>query len=318
MAINMMNMDVKLTGIAHEQRSCPICRDPAVPTEPFLSNSVRLDAVTASSFASRKLPEYMSHAMVLCSGCDLVFVDQPPTQDELADNYHAADYDSSEEAEHAADSYAKAIRPVLVKLSGRMNDALEIGTGTAAFLARLKDAGFENVVGVEPSVSAIAAALPERRPWISEGIFVESDFAPESFDLITCFMTLEHVREPGDLVEAALRLLRPGGAFVGVTHDYRGWVNRLLGTRSPIVDIEHMQLFSARSSRELLTTRGFVNVQAAAFSNAYRPSYWMRLVPLPERAKRAFVKTVKGTPLDSVRLPFNVGNTMSWGFKPNS
>jgi SAM-dependent methyltransferase len=311
--MNMMKNHIDMT---FEQRDCPICRDPASATVPFLNNSVRAEAVTSASFASRKLPEYMSHAMVRCTQCDLVYVDRPPSQEQLADNYHAADYDSSEEAEHAADSYAKAIRPVLGRLVGRMDDALEIGTGTAVFLARLKDAGFRNVVGVEPSVSAIAAALPERQPWIREGIFEEGDFAPESFDLITCFMTLEHVREPGDLVASALRLLRPGGAFVGVTHDYRGWINRLLGTRSPIVDIEHMQLFSADSSRALLTTRGFERVEAEAFSNAYRLSYWMRLVPMPERVKQNLIRMVKGGPVDAVRIPFNVGNTMSWGFKP--
>ena len=299
-----------------EPRNCPICRDPAAATVPFLRDSVRDEAVTSASFASRKLPEYMSHAMVRCMQCDLAYVDLPPSQGQLADNYHAADYDSSEEAEHAADSYIKAIRPVLDSLAGRMDDALEIGTGTAAFLSRLKDAGFQNVVGVEPSISAIAHASPERRAWIREGIFEEKDYALNSFDLITCFMTLEHVREPGDLVESALRLLRPGGAFVGVTHDYRGWVNRALGTRSPIVDIEHMQLFSAKSSRALLATRGFERVEAEAFANAYRPSYWLRLMPLPEALKHNVIRLMKGGLLDATRIPFNVGNTMSWGFKP--
>ncbi|WP_428333984.1 class I SAM-dependent methyltransferase [Novosphingobium sp.] len=296
-------------------RPCPICRDDAVAVAPFLADSVRVNSVTGSSFASRKSPEYMSHAMQRCTRCDLVFVDRPPNQNDLALSYHAADYDSAEEAEHAADSYAEAIRPVLARLDGRMDAALEIGTGTAAFLARLHDAGFRKVVGVEPSIAAINAARPERRDWIREGIFEEADFAPESFDLITCFMTLEHVLEPGDLVASALRLLRPGGAFVGVTHDYRGWVNRLLGTRSPIVDIEHMQLFSAASAGALLTTRGFEDVGVRGFANAYRPSYWMRLLPIHEGVKRAAIRTIKGGPLDALRLPFNVGNTMSWGFK---
>ena len=303
-------------SFVRETRACPICRDPAVPTTPHFADSIRQEDVTTSSFASRKLPEYMSHAMVRCCGCDLVYVDCPPSQEALAENYHDADYDSAEEAEHAADSYAKAIAPVLSRLQGRMNDALEIGTGTAVFLSRLKDAGFANVVGVEPSIAAINAALPERKPWIREGIFVEEDFTPESFDLITCFMTLEHVREPGDLVGSALRLLRPGGAFVGVTHDYRSLVNRALGVRSPIVDIEHMQLFSAASSCALLATRGYADVKAKAFANAYRPSYWMRLVPLPAGLKQGTINAIKGTPLDAARIPFNVGNTMSWGFKP--
>src|ERR1044072_9982103 len=103
----------KLLTMNMTLRPCPICRDSSVAAEPFLANSVRQDVVTASTFASRKVPEYMSHAMVRCTGCDLVFVDRPPSQQELADSYHAADYDSAEEAEHAADSYAKAIRPVL-------------------------------------------------------------------------------------------------------------------------------------------------------------------------------------------------------------
>lgn len=299
-----------------KKRSCPICRDPSIATQPFLANSVQQDNVTASSFASRKTPEYMSHAMVRCMRCDLVFVDQPPSQQELAESYHAADYDSSEEADHAADSYAKAIAPVLKRLNGRMNDALEIGTGTGTFLARLKDAGFHQVVGIEPSTAAIEAALPERRAWIREGIFEESDYAPASLDLIVCFMTLEHVLEPGDLVASAFRLLRPGGAFVSVTHDYRGWVNRLLGRRSPIVDIEHMQIFSAQSVCALLATRGLADVEAHGFANAYRPSYWMRLVPIPNGVKRMMIGFIKHTPFEALRIRFNVGNTMCWGFKP--
>ena len=303
-------------NFTREQRACPICRDPAVAVVAHFGDSYRAEDVTAASFASRKLPEYMSHAMVRCTGCNLVYVDHPPTQEALADNYHDADYDSAEEADHAADSYAAAIAPVLARLAGRMDDALEIGTGTGVFLARLKDAGFARVVGVEPSIAAINAALPERRPWIRNGIFVEEDFAPESFDLITCFMTLELVREPGDLVASALRLLRPGGAFVGVTHDYRSIINRVLGVRSPIVDIEHMQLFSAASSRALLATRGFDDVEARAFANAYRPSYWMRLFPMPQGIKQGLIGAVKGSLLDAKRIPFNVGNTMSWGYPP--
>lgn len=297
------------------QRCCPICRDPQVAFVPHFADTVEHTALSASSFASRKLPEYMSHAMVRCTGCDLVFVNEPPSQSELANNYHAADYDSAEEAEHAADSYARAIGKVLERLSGRMNDALEIGTGTAAFLERLKNAGFARVTGIEPSVAAIAAAPEHRRPWIREGIFAESDYAPESFDLITCFMTLEHVLEPGDLVESAFRLLRPGGAFVGVTHDYRGWLNRMLGHRSPIVDVEHMQLFSRPAVRALLETRGYAGVETHRFANAYRPSYWMRLVPIPAGPKQAVITGLKHTPIDAVRIPFDVGNTMSWGFR---
>jgi SAM-dependent methyltransferase len=252
--------------------------------------------------------------MVRCRVCDLAYVDRPPSVEELAASYHAADYDSAEEAEDAADAYARAIAPVLGEVAGR-GAALEIGTGTAAFLERLARAGFKELVGIEPSTAAIDAAPAHRKAWIREGIFEGSDFPAESFDLICCFMTLEHVQDPGALVAAAHRLLRPGGVFVGVTHDRRAWLNRLLGRRSPIVDVEHMQLFSAESANALLTGNGYVRVGGASFRNSYRPSYWLRLVPMSRTLKERLTRGIRGTWLDKRHITLNVGNTMSWGFK---
>lgn len=296
-------------------RACPVCGAGADQSEPFLSDSRDERLLNSSSFASRKVPEFMSHAMVRCRACDLAYVDRPPSVEELAASYHTADYDSAEEAEDAADAYARAIEPVLAKLRAR-GAALEIGTGTGAFLDRLNEAGFGGLVGIEPSTAAIAAAPPHRRPWIREGIFEGADFPPESFDLICCFMTLEHVQDPGALVAAAHRLLRPGGVFVGVTHNRRAWLNRLLGRRSPIVDVEHMQLFSPASASRLLTGNGYVDVGGSSFSNRYRPSYWLRLAPMKRSVKDRLTRSLRGSWADKRRVALNVGNFMSWGFKP--
>ena len=295
-------------------RACPVCGAGADQSEPFLSDSRDERLLSASSFASRKIPEYMSHAMVRCRVCDLAYVDRPPSVEELAASYHSADYDSAQEAEDAADAYARAIAPALAKLRNR-GAALEIGTGTAAFLERLADAGFRKLVGIEPSTAAIDAAPEHRKQWIREGIFEGSDFPAESFDLICCFMTLEHVQDPGALVAAAHRLLRPGGVFVAVTHNRRAWLNRLLGRRSPIVDVEHMQLFSAESATGLLERNGYVEVGGASFWNRYRPSYWLRLVPMSRTVKERLTHGLRGTWLDKRRISLNVGNYMSWGFK---
>jgi SAM-dependent methyltransferase len=313
------NLVVYPTLMKHEKteafvRACPLCGAGADQSEPFLSDSRDERRLSASSFASRKVPEFMSHAMVRCRACDLAYVDRPPTVQELAASYHAADYDSAEEAEDAADAYAVAIEPVLAKLRSR-GAALEIGTGTGAFLDRLSRAGFRDLVGIEPSAAAIAAASAHRKGWIREGIFEEGHFAPESFDLICCFMTLEHVQDPGALVAASYRLLRPGGAFVGVTHDRRALLNRILGRRSPIVDVEHMQLFSAESATGLLTSRGFADVGGASFLNRYRPSYWLRLVPISSSVKARLTGLLRGSWLDKRRIALNVGNFMSWGFR---
>lgn len=295
-------------------RACPVCNTTSSVAHLFLKENINPAMLSEFSFASRKAPEYMCHQMVQCPICDLVYVDSPPASEILAEAYHVAEYDSNEEAKDAACAYARAIAPVLGQLT-RREAALEIGTGTGVFLEHLASAGFRELVGVEPSTAAIAAAPLERRGWIRKGIFVEADFEAESFDLICCFMTLEHVRDPGDIARAALRLLRPGGVFLTVTHDYRSLVNRLLGKRSPIIDIEHMQLFSRDSIIELLCRAGFKKVNVASFTNRYSLRYWARLAPLPSGLKNIFARLFELPWTHEKKLSLNVGNILAWGFK---
>ena len=297
-----------------EIRSCPVCHTSSEKAKLFLEKNIDPAKLSEFSFASRKTPEFMCHRLVQCPTCDLVYANQPPGEDELAHAYHVADYDSSEEANDAAAAYIRAIRPTLNSLVRRQS-VLEIGTGTGIFLEYLAREGFSELVGVEPSSAAIAAAPIHRQAWIREGMFEENDFATESFDLICCFMTMEHVRDPNVIASAALRLLRPGGAFVTVTHDYRGVVNRLLGKRSPIIDIEHMQLFSKGSLRFLFDGVGYTGVTVNAFVNTYSLQYWMRLAPSPRVLKQFVSGLMTKIGVDHVKLGVNVGNLITTGFK---
>ena len=297
------------------RRPCPICLTFPDKEHVFLDERIDVSKLNEFSFASRKAPEHCCYQMVRCPHCDLVYVDRPPSQSALANAYHAANYDSSEEANDAAASYMDAFAFALQRT--RRHSALEIGTGTGVFLEKLAKFGFEILVGIEPSAAAIAAAPEHRRAWIREGIFKEGDYEPESFDLVCCFMTLEHVRDPRDISESVLRLLRPGGALLTVTHDYRSIVNRLLGRRSPIVDIEHMQLFSRHSIATLLQSTGYTDIKATRFVNKYSVRYWNRLAPLPSGVKDSLDTVMSSIGLDRLKLSINVGNIAAIGFKPD-
>jgi SAM-dependent methyltransferase len=302
------------TARAGSTRPCPVCGAGAEHAALFLEDSIEPSRLSDLSFASRKPPEYMSHRLVRCLRCDLVYADAPPSPANLATAYHQAAFDTGQEADDAAAAYVLAARPTLAALPGR-RDALEIGTGNGAFLECLHREGFSGLVGVEPSRAAIEAAPASRRAWIREGVFEEHAWPASSFDLVCCFMTLEHVSDPRAVAEAALRLLRPGGAFVAVTHDYRSTVNRVLGKRSPIIDVEHMQLFSAASVRSLFERAGYERVAVDAFVNRYRASYWLRLLPLPCVAKAGLARIFAATGVGRVRVGLNVGNLFVAGFK---
>jgi 2-polyprenyl-3-methyl-5-hydroxy-6-metoxy-1,4-benzoquinol methylase len=299
-----------------EKRPCPVCGTSWRDATVFLEGNLDTAKLNEFSYASRKTPEYMNLALVSCPTCDLVYANDPPTRDELANAYHVADYDSSEEATDAAMAYLRAMAPTIAGLR-RKESALEIGAGTGVLLDLLASRGFNELVGIEPSTAAIQAAPPHRREWIRQGVFEEQDFAPESFDLICCFMTMEHVLDPKVVANSAFKLLRPGGAFVTVTHDYRSRVNRAMGRRSPIIDIEHMQLFSERSIGYLLEGTGFERVSAAGFKNKYAFRYWWRLAPVPKFAKNGIARAAAAVHADGIKIALNVGNTMASGFKPS-
>ena len=130
-----------------------------------------------------------------------------------------------------------------------------------------------------------------------------------------CFMTMEHVYDPLIIACAAQRLLKPNGAFVTVTHDYNSFINRILGKKSPIIDIEHMQLFSKKSICELFKRANFDNIDSKAFINHYSFNYWLRLTPLPLTIKKQLKWLSSLIGFDKIKIGLNVGNRITAGYK---
>lgn len=295
-------------------RPCPVCGS-ADESRVFAAPNYDLAQLGRHAFASRKLPEYMHYRLVQCPTCDLVYASPVPSAEGLAQAYDEAAFDSGDEARCAARTYGRLLGPILRRLPDRAT-AIDVGTGDGAFLEELAAAGFETVIGVEPSAAPIAAARPHVRPWIRHATFRESDFPAAAASLVACFQTLEHLPDPAAFCRSALRLLKPGGAVVFVGHDYRAAVNRLMGRRSPIFDIEHLQLFSRRSMAEMLQRSGFADVQVRPITNRYPLHYWLKLAPLPGFLKRAVYETAKATTLGGMQVPLPVGNIAAVGFKP--
>jgi hypothetical protein len=121
------------------------------------------------------------------------------------------------------------------------------------------------------------------------------------------------VPDPRKLVEDAYKLLEPGGLLALITHNANGALNRLLGRRSPIIDIEHLQLFSPDNLAILLDRAGFKGVKIESFRNTYPLRYWLRLAPLP--MKQRIIAMADATGLGALSVPANVGNILTTAWK---
>lgn len=294
-------------------RTCPVCGDAGI-SKIFHEASINSQNLDQFAFASRKVPEYMHWRLLECQKCDVVYSDPAPDPESLLDLYAQASFDSGPEARYASRTYGRLIEPLLGRLTDRIG-ALDIGTGDGVFLKELMARGFTEIVGVEPSAAPIAVADALVRPLIRPMGFRTGLFSPQQFRLITCFQTIEHTSEPAILCREAYQLLKPGGIFFLVAHNRRALSARLLGMKSPIFDLEHLQLFSPASLQELLKNAGFGQIKVQSITNQYPLSYWTRLFPFPRLIKSPLSRILQRTGVGKIPLSLPVGNLAAWGVR---
>ena len=267
-------------------RSCPACGGSG--EERFPSNVVEAK-FSATTFASRKSPELMHHALALCQVCSSLFVETLPNSKELIQNYVEASFDSQVESEFAAKTYVKYLAKLKI-LRGKK--VLDIGCGDGSFLELALMSGASSVLGVEPSRGALSSA-GEMKSFIREESIESCKFG-EEFDLVTCFQTLEHMSRPAETLSVMSGAIAPGGYIAVVCHDRLSIVNRVLGRKSPIFDIEHLQMFSRHGLEALIRRSGLHLIHSGAIVNQYPLGYWLRLTPMPKRFKKFVERNRRG------------------------
>jgi 2-polyprenyl-3-methyl-5-hydroxy-6-metoxy-1,4-benzoquinol methylase len=143
---------------------------------------------------------------------------------------------------------------------------LDIGCGNGSFLEFARGAGWQ-VVGIEPDPKAVEAAR-SRKLDVRQGSVEVFSAEQEQFDGITLGHVVEHVHDPGTVLRACHRLLKPRGWIWLETPNfdaqgYRRYGANWRGLEAP----RHLVLFNSVSIRQLLAAAGFENIK----DQPYRP-----------------------------------------------
>jgi SAM-dependent methyltransferase len=153
---------------------------------------------------------------------------------------------------------------------------------------------------------------------IRHGLFRLEDFRDERFSLITCFQTVEHPYDPLKICRDVFTLLKPGGALFLICHNRRSSSTLFLGLKSPIFDVEHLQLFSYRSASFLLDKAGFTSIESRSVLNRYPLRYWLKLLPLPRKLKQEALAYLCRHHFGNLPIPLPAGNLAVVGYKSMS
>ena len=122
----------------------------------------------------------------------------------------------------------------LINPAGRK--AVDVGCGGGILTEALRRHGAE-VTGIDMAEAALAVARLhlaesgldiEYRKCTAEQLAAEQ---PERYELLTCLEMLEHVPDPGSVVAACERLLKPGGlaVFSTINRNPQSWLFAIVG-----------------------------------------------------------------------------------------
>ncbi|MHB1467658.1 MAG: class I SAM-dependent methyltransferase [Solirubrobacteraceae bacterium] len=214
----------------------------------------------------KSLPAYRHAHLVRCRSCSLTFAGRRPTDEELARNYGGysrADYDSPitrqryRELLDGFDSHRQT------------NRILDMGCGIGFFLEEARRRGWE-AHGTEFEPRAIEISRAKGLDCVRAPIGIDT-FEAGSFDVITAFEVVEHLRDP--LAEAAViaHALRPEGLFYCTTPNFASLSRRMLRGGWSIVSYpEHLTYFTPSTLCSWLERFGFapVKVRTTGFSLA--------------------------------------------------
>ena len=231
---------------------------------------------------ARLVAAMKGYTLVRCASCKLAFIADPPPPAELAamyqasNDYHVTLHDPSS-LDFARMSDLARRHMAFVRRWASQGRVLDVGCSTGLFLNEAKQAGFD-ASGVEFSAASAQFARSHFGLHITDGDIHAVEAAPESYDILTMFDVIEHVRDPAGDMAVAHRLLKPGGIFILSTPNIDGLYPRAseplarpLGYWPHIEPPWHLYQFSQKTLTAMLEKAGFsaLGTQHTAIDLAY-------------------------------------------------
>jgi SAM-dependent methyltransferase len=244
-------------------RPCPVCgctRSTLLFEQSFdqLSGALLLDG----------------YDVVICEQCGAGFADDIPPQSAFdgyyrdLSKYDYADRGGAEPpgAEDRFQDIAAALGRFIPSPHSRV---LEIGCASGQLLKVLKEWGFSNVEGVDPSPGCIRAAFELYGVPVVAGTVFSIPQPEVPYDVLILIGVMEHIRDLECAVDRFHTLLREEGLVYLEVPDASRYVADL---DAPFQEfsVEHINFFSKTSLTNLMHARGF---RALSAGHAIRPQH---------------------------------------------
>jgi 2-polyprenyl-3-methyl-5-hydroxy-6-metoxy-1,4-benzoquinol methylase len=245
--------------------------------------------------------------VVYCRGCGLVFVNPQPTEQALRQHHAASELLSQDGWSSYFDHSQEQIRELWEE---RLNDLqrwkrgvdlslLDVGAGYGDFLHYVSRLGWQ-VSGFEFSRATARVSQQKYGIPLAVGDLFEMPFSDRSFDIITMWHVLEHMREPLPALQCCRELLTPQGILAIEVPNLNFLVRK--SYRVPFSVVLHLYHFSSATLTALVRKAGFEVLECHQGNTGFQYSHVWKIYA--KKCLYAFSRVVE-------RLSgFNVGDSI--------
>jgi 2-polyprenyl-3-methyl-5-hydroxy-6-metoxy-1,4-benzoquinol methylase len=232
--------------------------------------------------------------VVVCTNCGFVYADTVVTQADY-DRFYAehSKYEDAKTGTGGVDNPYdwKRQQETALQIANVLNDKnadiLDVGCANGGMLKALKELGYENLCGIDPSPVCV-----ENTRRLGVEAYQGSLFLPfneNAYDCVILSHTLEHVQDVRGALDWIEKRLKPGGVVYIETPDAVRYIDFIY---APLQDFntEHINHFSLTSLRNLMEAHNFEFINGAskdltAGVNIFYPAvfgFWKNMKPLAE------------------------------------
>ena len=240
-------------------------------------------SVCASEDVQREFYLVDGFELARCRSCDVAFVTNPPTADELEhlysfdSGYHVSFRDDAKETAHRF-ALAERQYALLARYCER-GRCLDVGAAAGFFVKTAADHGWD-AHGIELSKDTSRLARERYGVDVRSARLEETASEPASFDAITLWDVIEHVHDPLDTMRRVASLLKPGGVVLILTPNLDGLfargsykVARRIDYWPAVAPPGHLFQFSAKSLTSLLERVGLTVLETKHEPFPYRGQF---------------------------------------------
>lgn len=206
---------------------------------------------------------FSGYDVVACDECGHCYADHLPSQ-EAFDRYYRdmSKYEMPTNGLHSGPSEHDVARFKLLAgkfqrcMPNRTAKLLEIGCATGLLLSELRDAGYRDVLGLDPSPMCARVANDRYGVKVITGVVSDTLPGVGPVDVLLLIGVMEHIRDLHAALTKMSDLLEPGGKVVIVVPDASMYAE---GDDAPFQEfsMEHINFFGPGCLSNLMARRGF-------------------------------------------------------------